>query len=50
MMREYVHGYLSMDNRLGGIDEYRKGSDLSASIFREMFAELNLPGETLIES
>ena len=34
LFEEYIHGYLNLDNRYGGIDEYRKANDLTMAVFR----------------
>jgi hypothetical protein len=39
-MKEYIHGWCSMDIRLAGVTEFHKGTEITCSHFRQMFLSL----------
>ena len=37
MMKDYIHGFQSMDVKLVGIEEYRRGTALTIEHFNKLF-------------
>ena len=41
LMRDFIHGFHSMDNNLGGVAEYRRATNMTIELFKELFEEIN---------
>lgn len=41
-LKDFVHGFLNMDIKISGVDEFHRGVELTISVFRSMFIQLDL--------
>ena len=39
-LRDYVHGFCSLDTKIVGIEEYKKGTALTITEFKRLFANM----------
>ena len=40
LMKDFIHGFQSMDTNLVGIDEYRRGTNLTIEHFVKLFNQI----------
>lgn len=37
IMKEHIHGFCNMDTKFIGIDEFKRGTEITINMFRELF-------------